>query len=161
MQKVTDKIEKIVINAGVGRFNQMAHFKEKVLTEIEAELAKITGQKAVRAQAKKSIAGFKIREADIVGLKTTLRGKRMEDFFQKVVNIALPRVKDFRGLEESVVDEAGNLNIGLQNQYVFPEIDPNNSKISFGMQITATAKRKGREEMIDFYREYKVPLKRE
>lgn len=158
--KIKDYIEKIVVNIGVGRQSSQASFKDKILPEIVKEVAVITGQRPIAIGARKSIAGFKVREGDIVGVKVTLRKKRMEDFFQKMKNIVLPRVKDFRGLEMSAVDEAGNLNIGLKDQYVFPEIDQNESKVHFGMQVTVVAKTKNRNKMIDFYRSSGVPLKR-
>lgn len=152
-------LEKIVVNTGIGRHAQMGEFKDKMLPEIIKELALIVGQKPVPAPAKKSIAGFKTRVGDIIGLKITLRKKRMEDFFSKLVNIVLPRVKDFRGLNRSIVDAGGNLNIGLRDQHVFPEIDQNTSKVNFGLQITVVPKVKNREKMLDFYRKMGVPLK--
>ncbi|MDP3725276.1 MAG: 50S ribosomal protein L5 [Nanoarchaeota archaeon] len=157
---IKEQIEKIVMNVGVGRLASQASFEEKILPEVVKEIAAVTGQRPVTIGARKSIAGFKIREGDIVGVKVTLRKKRMEDFFKKLTNIVLPRVKDFRGLEETNIDKAGNLNIGLRDQFVFPEIDQNESKVQFGMQITLVAKTKDRKKMIDFYRSNGVPLKR-
>jgi|SRR3989344_2081002 len=160
MQKISEKIEKVVVNTGIGRQSEQAHFEDKILPEIMKEFAAITGQKPSERKAKKSIAGFKLRMDEIIGLKTTLRKKRMEDFITRVVRIVLPRVKDFRGLELSNVDETGNLNIGLKSQLVFPEIDPNKSKVNFGVQITLVGRGRDRQKMIDFYRSIKVPLKR-
>lgn len=157
---IKEHLEKVVVNVGVGRLSSQASFEEKILPEVIKEIAIITGQRPVMIGARKSIAGFKIREGNIVGVKVTLRKKHMENFFKKVMNIVLPRVKDFRGLEEKNVDEAGNLNIGIRDQFVFPEIDQNESKVQFGMQITAVAKTKDRKKMIDFYRSNGVPLKK-
>ncbi len=157
---IKDIVEKVVINVGVGRMSGQNSFEEKTLPEILKEVSLITGQKPVTMAARKSIAGFKIREGDIVGIKITLRKKRMEDFMKKIIHVVLPRVKDFRGLEESCVDEAGNLNIGLRDQFVFPEINQNDSKVQFGMQVTAVAKTKKRDKMIDFWKSIGVPLKK-
>ena len=158
--KLKEHIEKIVVNVGVGRMSAQPSFEEKILPEVIKELAVITGQRPVRIGARKSIAGFKVREGNIIGVKVTLRKKRMEDFFRKLMNIVLPRVKDFRGLEERNVDDGGNLNIGLRDQFVFPEINQNDSKVQFGIQVTAVAKTKNRNQMIDFYKSSGVPLKR-
>ncbi len=159
-KKQSPTIEKIVVNTGIGRASQQAQFEDKILPEIEKELAVITGQKPSRRQAKKSIAGFKTRAGQIIGLTVTLRGARMNDFFDRLVNLVLPRVKDFRGLAEKNVDANGNLNIGLKEQSVFPEIDLEKSKVTFGVQVTVVPKKKGRSSAIDFYRRYGVPLKK-
>ena len=155
-----EHIEKITVNVGVGRLSGQGGFKDKILPEILKEVAIVTGQKPIAIGARKSIAGFKVREGDVVGIKVTLRKKRMEDFLNKCIHVVLPRVKDFRGLQETSVDTAGNLNIGLRDQFVFPEINQNESKVQFGMQITASAKQGKRQELIDFYRSIGVPLKR-
>ncbi len=154
------KIEKIVVGSGVGKKSQEDHFEDKMLPEMESDFAKITGQKPSRRPAKQSIAGFKIREGQIVGLKVTLRGKRMRDFLNKVINLALPRVKDFKGLDGKNVDMNGNLNIGLKDQTVFPEIELEKTKVIFGVQITIVPRIKIREAAIDLYRKLGVPLKK-
>ncbi len=157
--KITEKLEKIVVNVGVGRLRQQAGFEDKILPAIEEEVAMITGQKPVRRQAKKSIAGFKIRAGDVVGLQVTLRGKRMEDFLKRVISFVLPRVKDFRGIDLKNIDGSGNLNIGFREQFVFPEIAAEKSKVNFGLQVTLVTLAKTRDEAIDFYRSIGVPLK--
>lgn len=155
------KIEKIVVNVGVGRMNQQANFSDKILPEVMKELAAITGQKPEPRPAKKAIAGFKSREGQTIGLRTTLHGKRAHDFLSRVVNITLPRVKDFRGLELKNVDGHGNLNFGLREHLVFPEIIPESSKVNFGMEITVVPRRmKSRDEAIALYRLLGVPLKK-
>jgi large subunit ribosomal protein L5 len=157
---VEQPISKIVVSAGVGKLRgQNAQFDEKALPEIMSELALITGQKPAPRQAKKSVAAFKTRTGDIIGLQITLRGKRMQDFFTRVVRIVLPRVKDFRGLDLKNVDHAGNLNIGFRDQYVFPEINIEKSKVHFGLQVTIVPTTKNRERAIAFYRSAGVPLK--
>lgn len=155
------RIEKIVVNNGIGRLSQQPNFEEKILPEIMKEIALITGQKPIVSRAKKSIAGFKIREGQIVGLKTTLRGGRMFDFLDKLIRIVLPRLRDFRGIDLKNIDANGNLNIGLKEQAVFPEINPETIKFDFGLEISvAVANVKKREEAIELYRLLGVPLKK-
>ncbi len=161
MAKITTKkLEKIVINVGLGKFCQAPGFEDKTLPAVEEELAVITGQKPSRRQAKKSIAGFKTRAGNVVGLQVTLRGKRMEDFLKRLINLVMPRVKDFRGIDPKNIDGNGNLNIGFREQFVFPEIQPEKSKVDFGIQITMVALTKNRDAAIDFYRSIGVPLKK-
>lgn len=146
-------IEKVVVNVGVGKASGRPEFKEKILPEIKKELAQITGQKPKTCPARQSVAGFKTRKGDVVGLAVTLRSKRMRDFLKRLTSVVLPRVKDFRGLELKNVDENGNLNIGIRDHFVFPEIGQNISKVNFGLQITAVSRlQKRREQMIQNYK---------
>jgi large subunit ribosomal protein L5 len=156
----SDKIEKIVVNVGIGRLSQQPNFEEKSLPELIKELSLITGQKPAIAKAKKSIAGFKIREGQTVGLKVTLRRQRMFDFLEKLNKIVLPRLRDFRGINLKSIDAKGNLSIGLREQMVFPEINPESSKIDFGMEITIVGNAKDKKEAIEFYRSLGLPLKK-
>ncbi len=145
---------------GVGKLRgQNAQFDEKALPEIMTEIGLITGQKPALRKAKKAVAGFKTREGDIVGLQVTLRGQRMQDFFTRVTRVVLPRVKDFRGLDPKNVDHAGNLNFGFREQYVFPEVNIEKSKVHFGLQVTVVPADKNREKAIAFYRASGVPLR--
>lgn len=153
-------LEKIAINAGIGKLRNQPNFDDKILPEIERELAIITGQKPAERKAKKSIAGFKIREGEVVGLQITLRGMRMDEFLKRIVAVVFPRVRDFRGLNIENIDANGNLNVGFKDQYVFPEINIEKSKIAFGIQVTCVPRIKNREEAIGFYRNSGVPLKR-
>lgn len=153
------KIEKVVVNAGVGRLSQQPNFEEKILPEIIKELSLITGQRPAETQSKQSIAGFKIREGQIVGLKITLRGKRMNDFIQRIIKAVLPRIRDFRGIILKNIDSRGNLNIGLRDQMVFPEINPEESKVDFGLQISIVCNAQKREEAIELYKSLGFPLK--
>ncbi|MEK7629786.1 MAG: 50S ribosomal protein L5 [Patescibacteria group bacterium] len=153
------KLEKAVINIGIGKLRQQSHFEDKVLPEILKEIAVITGQKAAPRKTKKAIAGFKSREGDIVGLQVTLRRRRLKDFVTRVIRIVLPRVKDFRGLDLKNIDDHGNLNIGFREQFVFPEIEAEKSKIAFGLQVTIVPVFKNREKAIDLYKELGVPLR--
>jgi large subunit ribosomal protein L5 len=153
------RLEKIVVSVGIGKMRQNQQFEEKILPGIIEELALITGQKAALRAAKKSIAGFKSRKGDIIGLAVTLRGKRMEDFLKRLINIALPRVKDFRGIDLKSFDERGNLTIGFREHTVFPEINPETSKVNFGLQVTLVAGTKSKEEGIAFFRSLGMPIK--
>jgi len=151
-------LEKIVINTGVGRLKQSSSFDENIMPNMLAELAAITGQKAQNRPARKSIAGFKVREGSVVGFKTTLRGKRMRDFLYRMVNVALPRVRDFRGIDPKQIDKGGNLTIGFRDHTVFPEILPEDSKFDFGFQVTLVPRIKDKEEAYKLYKELGVPL---
>ncbi len=113
------RIEKIIVSAGVGD----AITNKKFLDSVVSELEQITGQKVLRTKARKSIANFKIREGQEIGAKVTLRGNRMYEFLDRLVNIALPRVKDFRGINPKAFDGRGNYSLGIDEQIIFPEID--------------------------------------
>ena len=154
------KLDKIVINVGIGRLSQQPNFEEKILTEVANELALITGQKPAVTRAKKSIAGFRTRAGQIVGLKVTLRKKRMFDFLERLSKIVLPRLRDFRGIKLSNIDAGGNLTIGMKEQVVFPEINPEISKINFGMEITIVSNVRDHDKAVELYRALNVPLKK-
>lgn len=154
-----NELEKIVVSIGVGKMRNLSNFEDKVLPEVMESLAIVTGQRPATRKAKKSIASFKTRLGDIIGLQVTLRRGRMKDFFTRLVTIILPRVKDFRGLNEKSVDERGSLNIGFRDQAVFPEIDLEKSRISFGVQVTVVPRTRQREKAIDFFRKSGVPFK--
>lgn len=153
-------IEKIVVNVGLGKLRNQGNFDDKVLPEVMKELALVTSQKSAMRPAKKSIAGFKTRTGDPVGLQVTLRGRRMADFLTRFINIVLPRVKDFKGIDLRQIDQNGNLNIGLREQFVFPEIQADQSKVNFGLQITIVPKPEYREKAVALYRELGIPLKK-
>ncbi len=155
-----DFLEKVVINAGVGRLSNQPNFEEKILPGILNDLATLTGQKAKICRAKKSIAGFKIRQNQIVGLSITLRRKKMVDFFERLINIVLPRVRDFVGIDLKSIDKNGILNIGLKEQFVFPEIDTDKSTLTFSLGINIVPKLKTRKMAEETYRELGVPLKK-
>lgn len=126
------RVTKVVVNIGVGE----ASANIKLLDAAMVDLAAITGQKPVMRRAKKSIAAFKVREGQPVGCTVTLRGKRMYEFIDRLVNIALPRVRDFRGVPTRSFDGRGNYTMGLQDQLIFPEIDYSKVDQSRGMNIT-------------------------
>ncbi len=126
------RIQKVVVNIGTGKVAK----ETKLLEKMEADLAKITGQKPSVRKAKKSIAGFKLREGVPVGLMVTLRGGRMYDFIDRLVSIALPRSRDFQGLSPKAFDQHGNLNIGIKEHNIFPEVSYESLKDIFGLEIT-------------------------
>jgi large subunit ribosomal protein L5 len=146
-------LEKVVVNIGLGRASQNPSFLDKMLPEIEKELAALTGQKPFRRPARISIAGFKLREGQVIGLKVTLRGSRMFDFIDKLNKIVFPRVRDFKGIDLKNIDAHGSLNLGLKEHVVFPEISQETSVVSFGLQITCTARHiRTREQAIELYK---------
>lgn len=136
------KLEKIVINMGVGEAKEDA----KVLDHAVEEMTLISGQKPVVTRAKKSVANFKIREGMSVGCKVTLRGERMYDFLYKLTNVALPRIRDFRGISSKAFDGRGNYTLGMQNQTVFPEIQLDKIDKVRGMDIVIVTSAKTDEE---------------
>lgn len=136
------KLVKVVINVGLGKINK----EEKAIEEILATLGAVTGQKPVTRRARKSIANFNLRQNDLVGAFVTLRGKRMYEFFDRLVTFALPRVRDFRGLPLSGFDRNGNYSFGLTEQTVFPEVDYNKVEKIFGMNINLVCNAKNKEE---------------
>ncbi len=149
------RITKVVVNTG---FSPDAK-DEKVQKEIMRDLSLITGQKASPRQAKKAEAGFKIRKGMIIGLAVTLRGRLMYDFLERLINIALPRGRDFRGLSDKNVDRAGNLNIGIKEQIIFPEISAENTRNIFGLEIAVVTTAKNRKEGLALFRLLGFPIK--
>lgn len=151
-------IEKIVVNAGVGRAGQQPGFEEKGLAQIMRDLELLAGQHPQIRRSKKSIAGFKMREGQIVGVRVTLRGAKMVDFFERLVRIVLPRVHDFRGVDLGSVDAGGTLNIGFREQFVFPEVNPEESPLIFSLGVNIVPRRKDKEAALMAYRAMGVPL---
>ena len=136
------KFEKIVVNVGCGE----ARDNEKVLDAVMSDLSKITGQKAINCRAKKSVANFKLRAGMNIGAKVTLRGDIMYEFLDRLFNVALPRVRDFRGINPNAFDGRGNYNLGLKEQLIFPEIDYDKIDKVRGMDITFVTSAKTDEE---------------
>lgn len=149
------KIEKIVVSSGVGKIQDKAKIEL-----IQDRLAKITGQKAAPRGAKKSIASFKIRAGDIVGYQVTLRGSRMRDFLDKLIHIALPRTRDFRGIDPKAIDEMGNITLGVSEHTVFPETSDEELKDVFGLSVTIVTTAKNKEEAEALLRHLGLPLKK-
>src|SRR3989344_5874895 len=137
------RILKVVISTGVGSFKDKSKFKV-----VEDRLARITGQKALPRGAKISIATFKSRQGDVVGYQVTLRGKRMFDFLDRLVHIALPRTKDFRGISSDAADEIGNYTLGIKEHTIFPETADEELKDVFGLAVTIVTTAKSKDEVI-------------
>ncbi|OGE82589.1 MAG: 50S ribosomal protein L5 [Candidatus Doudnabacteria bacterium RIFCSPHIGHO2_01_FULL_49_9] len=150
------RIEKIVVNAGIGRILQQ---NPKVLDKLVEVMGKITGQRPVVTRAKKAIAGFKIRQGQTVGLTATLRSKRMYDFLDKLVNIAFPRTRDFRGLSRSGFDGRGNYNCAVREVIVFPEAGEGNMEGNFGLEITIVTSAQTNEAAYQLLKKYRFPFK--
>ncbi len=148
------KLVKIVVNMGVGD----AIGNPKALEEAVAELTQITGQKPVITKAKKSIANFKLREGMQIGCKVTLRGERMYDFFDKLVSISLPRVRDFRGVSRTAFDGRGNYTLGVKEQLIFPEINYDKVAIVRGMDVVIVTTAKTNEEAYTLLEELGMPF---
>ena len=148
------KIEKVVINMGVGEAIQNA----KLLDTASEELSTITGQKPVITRAKKSIASFKLREGQAIGTMVTLRGDKMYEFLDRLINIALPRVRDFRGVPTKSFDGRGNYTLGIRDHVIFPEIDPGKVDKSKGMNITIVTTAPNDEQARFLLRELGMPF---
>ncbi|AND37768.1 50S ribosomal protein L5 [Cytobacillus firmus] len=150
------KLEKIVINMGVGDAVQNA----KALDKAVEELTLITGQKPVITRAKKSIAGFRLREGMPIGAKVTLRGERMYEFFDKLVSVSLPRVRDFRGISKKSFDGRGNYTLGVKEQLIFPEIDYDKVSKVRGMDIVIVTTANTDEEARELLTQFGMPFQK-
>ncbi len=151
------KFRKVVINVGFGRHN-----KEKAyIDNVEKTLIRISGQKPVFTKAKKSISSFKIREGMVIGAMVTLRGDRMYDFLDKLINISFPRVRDFRGISEKSVDKQGNLTIGFKENSAFPEVKVDDINNIHGLEIIVDSSAENKEEGLELFRLAGFPFKKE
>jgi len=150
------KIEKITLNMGVGE----ALADKKLLENAIADLEKLSGQKPVTTKARKSVAGFKVREGYPIGCKVTLRGDRMWEFFERLVGIAIPRIRDFRGLNSKSFDGRGNYSMGVKEQIIFPEIDYDKVDKIRGLDITITTSAKTDDEGRALLRAFNFPFKK-
>jgi len=148
------KIEKVTVNVGIGRLEKE---KEKI-REIVETIQMITGQAPTMTKSRKSISGFKVREGSSVGVKVTLRGKKMWDFIDRLVNIAYPRTRDFQGIKVSCIGMRGNLNLGIKEQIVFPEISPEEIRNIFSLQVNISNTANSREEGEALFRALGFPL---
>lgn len=151
------KITKVVINTGIGKI----HKEKEKIEEVMQSLRDITGQEPIKTISKRSIAGFKSREGQDVGVKVTLRGQRMWDFLDRLINGALPRVRDFQGVSIRSVDDSGNLNIGIKEHTIFPEIIAERVKYIFGLQVAVVSTAQTQEQAEKLYRQLGFPLKKE
>lgn len=147
------KVGKIIVSTGVGSLKD-----KKKLELIVDRISRITGQAPVTRGAKKSIANFKSRVGDVAGYQVTLRGARMQSFLDKLINIVLPRMKDFRGIKLSAIDEMGNISIGFKEHIVFPETSDEESKDIFGLAVTIVTTAKSKKEAEAYLRHIGLPL---
>jgi large subunit ribosomal protein L5 len=151
------RLEKIVINMGVGRATQQA----SLLEGAQRDLTQIAGQKPVVTKAKKSVAGFKLREGQSIGCMVTLRGDRMWEFFDRLVSLAIPRIRDFRGLNPNSFDGRGNYTFGVTEQLIFPEIDYDKVDVTRGMDITIVTTARTNDEGRALLGAFGFPFRRE
>lgn len=149
------RITKITVNVGVSKGLKDAQF----IGTVEENLARITGQRPVKTKAKKSIATFKIREGMVVGVKVTLRKKRMYDFLNKLLTFVFPRTRDFRGVSESIIDKQGNCNVGFKENIAFPEIKSDELERIHGLEVTLSTNASSREEGLALFRYFGFPFK--
>ncbi|MBR1413782.1 MAG: 50S ribosomal protein L5 [Bacilli bacterium] len=150
------KLEKIVINMGIGEGSKDSKFIDAALKDLEI----ISGQKPIVTKARKSIAGFKLREGQSVGVKVTLRGENMYNFMEKLIKVALPRVRDFRGVSKTAFDGKGNYTLGIKEQLIFPEIEYDNVVKVRGMDVVFVTTAKTNEEAYDLLAAFGMPFRR-
>jgi len=153
------RLEKIVISMGLGK--AVTAGEKGKMEQAEKELGVIAGQKPVRCKAKKSVANFKVREGQETGLKVTLRGSRMYEFLDRMISLAIPRVKDFRGLNPDGFDDGGNYNFGFTEQTVFPEVDAASVTFQQGMNITMVTNARNADEGRELLRAFGFPFRTE
>jgi large subunit ribosomal protein L5 len=155
------RIEKVVINTSFGKFvaGKTSEEQKKIQESVLHDLALISGQKPILTLAKKSISGFKVKKGMPLGAKVTLRKKRMYDFLERLINIALPRSRDFKGIDQKSFDKNGNLTIPFQEQIAFPEVLPEQTKFIFGFEVTVVTTAKKREEGITLLKLLGFPIK--
>ncbi|MDD2732215.1 MAG: 50S ribosomal protein L5 [Candidatus Pacebacteria bacterium] len=155
------KIEKVVVNTGFGKLviDKTSDERKKIQTEISDNLALICGQRPVLTRAKKSVAGFKLRQGLAVGAMATLRGRKMYDFLERLIDIYLPRTRDFQGIDPKSFDKKGNLTIAVKEHFIFPEISPEKSRIIFGIEITVVTTAKDNNEGLKLLKLIGFPIK--
>lgn len=149
------KIEKVVVNMGAGRFRD-----EKDREAIIRAIMLITGQKPIERPARKAIASFRTRRGLVVGYKVTLRGRRMYDFLSRFINVALPRTRDFWGIDQRSIDEKGNLTTGVREHIVFPEMIGEDYRFLFGLEVTVVTTARTREEGMELLKLIGFPIKK-
>lgn len=150
------RLQKAVVNIGIGRIAREKGNDEEVVKFLTV----ITGQKPAPCLARKSVAAFKTRAGQVIGYKTTLRGRRMFDFLERFISAAIPRMRDFRGIDPKVVDAGGNLTVGVREHIIFPETISEDMRMIFGLEVTAVTNAKTREEAVELFRLLGFPLKK-
>lgn len=151
------RLSKIIVSVGTGTRMKRDRDTNQLVTD---RLAKITGQKPTVRQAKQSVASFKIRQGDPIGVAVTLRGARMMHFMDKLIHIAIPRTKDFRGIDRKAVDAIGNMTIGIKEHTIFPETSDEDLKDVFGLAVTIVSTAKNREDALKFFEHIGIPFKK-
>lgn len=151
------RLTKVVVNVGYGK--QALAKESKAIERIAADLAKLTGQKPAQRRAKQSISGFKLRQGLAIGMLVTLRGTRMYDFIDRLIAVALPRTRDFRGIAPRAFDQRGNLNLGIKEHNIFPEVTYESLKDIFGLEISIVTTARSREEGVELLRLMGFPIK--
>ena len=156
------RIEKVVVNIGFGKeiSGKGSDEQKKFIESLSSDLSLICGQKLALTKAKKSISGFKLREGTSMGLKTTLRGRKMYDFLGRLINIGLPRSRDFSGIDIGSFDQSGNLNIGIKEHIIFTEVSVEKSKNIFGFEIAVKTTAQTKEEGVELLRLMGFPIKK-
>lgn len=154
------RVQKVTLNSSFGKLASAKGTEEsdKIAQAIGQDLASIAGQKPVVTKARKSIAGFKLRQGAPVGLKVTLRGQKMYDFLDRLVHVVLARSRDFQGLSPSMVDNQGNLTLGIREHLFFPEISPEQSKVPFGLEVSVTTSARNKEEGLELFLQLGFPF---
>lgn len=150
------KLEKITINVGVGR----AQGDKKIIDSVVNTVTRISGQKPVQTKSRKSISNFKLRAGMVVGVMVTLRRQQMYEFLDKLINVTLPRVRDFQGIKKTAVDADGNLNIGFKEHLVFPEIKTDSIEHIHGLEVAVTTTAKNREQGYRLFELLGIPFKK-
>jgi len=153
----TPKLTKIIVNSGVGKSTS----DPKILEVVKEAIKKITGQSPITTSAKKSVAGFKLREGQKIGVKVTLRGERMYEFLDKLISYALPRIRDFRGLSKDAIDKEGNYSVGVRDCTIFPEVEFEDVLSGLGLQINIVTSASNIEESKKLLLLLGVPIKEE
>ena len=151
------RFRKVVINVGIGSILKSS----KDYSDIVENVKRLSGQQPVVTKAKKAVSNFKIREGMPVGIKVTLRGKRMEDFLEKLVKVVFPRVRDFRGLSTKGIDPHGNYTVGMKEVLVFPEVNPDDVSNVHGLEVTVVTTAKNKEEGYALLKEFGFPFKKD
>ena len=159
---IVPKIDKVVVNTGLGKLvsGKTGEEQKKIFSAVSEDLSSICGQKAVLTKSKKSIASFKTRAGMIIGAKVTLRGRKMNDFLERIINIALPRSRDFQGIDLKSFDNQGNLTLAIREHIIFPEVSPEKVKFVFGFEITVVTTAKNKDESIELLRLLGFPIKK-
>jgi len=151
------RLQKVVISSGTGSIMKKDKEKNKLIMD---RLTRITGQRPTLRSAKKSVASFKVRQGDPIGVSVTLRGARMYHFLDKLINIAIPRTKDFRGIDRKNVDSVGNMTMGIKEHTIFPETSDEDLRDVFGFAITIVTTSKNKEEATAFFEHIGIPFKK-